>query len=85
MGASVYGVDASTANGTLELNGALVGLSANKVKVFTIKREDGNPGGTTLTIQDAFGATIDGLATYTLTLAYESVDLYWNGTAWFTK
>lgn len=82
---TVYGVDASVVGGTIELDGFSMSNPPNTIRVFTIKREDGNPGGTTLTLLDVGGATIDGSATYTLTFPYESVDLYWNGTAWFTK
>ena len=75
------GVSSLTVTRTLTLPTA---ASAGDGKIFVIKDESGSASGSVKITIDGDGAeTIDGVATYDIDLAYDSITLMCSGTAWF--
>jgi hypothetical protein len=75
----IIGVDTGAGAGTVRL--PAVPVAADIGRIRTVKYE---AGGNPVTV-DGNGNNIDGAATTPLAFLYESVDVYWNGTQWFTK
>lgn len=51
-------------------------------QIMVVKDGGGNAGTYPITILDSLGKLIDGSASYVLNMNYQSITLYYNGSAW---
>ncbi|MCP4392698.1 MAG: hypothetical protein GY804_00230 [Alphaproteobacteria bacterium] len=74
-----------TAGATLTLSTALLNLgTATKPYLFTVSDEGGNTTTNNLTIDTEGGEFINGTTSATLNSNYSQIDIYTNGTAYFS-
>ena len=52
------------------------------LQVMVVKDGGGNAGTYNITVADSLGKLIDGSASYVLNMNYQSITLYYNGSAW---
>lgn len=71
------------ANTTAGVTHRLLPLGSGFIE--TVKDGTGLAGTNNITVTDINGVLIDGAASYVLSNNYESVDFYWNGSAWRIK
>ena len=77
---NIIGVDTTSAPFTLTLPDPTTITNAQR---WTIKDEGGQCAGNNLTVNSAGAGTIDGLSSVLLSVNYDSLDIYFNGTNYF--